>query len=170
MGFRIGSDMLPYMRKTGVYQFSEPGQPTPFENTYGTDMWELFAKDAQKKRWFDDYMTGKRSGLKIPWHEVYPAASELFKDPHEPIDVAVVDVGGGQGRHVKSFRKAHPELPGRFVLQDLPETIEAFDKSSADGVEAMPHNFFDEQPLKGKIPTSRPFLHTFSSKFQLRTP
>ena len=71
--------------------------------------------------------------------------------------VTMIDVGGGRGNVLNSLRKARPELRGRFMVQDLPQEVEG--RESADGVEAMAHDFFTPQPIIGKPcnPNPHPF-------------
>ncbi|CAG8971540.1 hypothetical protein HYALB_00005436 [Hymenoscyphus albidus] len=64
-------------------------------------------------------------------------------DPETPM---WVDVGGGYGQKIIALKKAHPDLPGRFIVQDLPGTVQNAPKS--DGVEFIAHNFFEEQTVK----------------------
>ena len=59
-----------------------------------------------------------------------------------------VDVGGGYGQKTIALKRACPSLPGRFIVQDLPGTIQNAPKN--EGIENMAHDFFTEQPVKGK--------------------
>ena len=61
--------------------------------------------------------------------------------------ILFVDIGGGRGQSLKAFRKHMPGLKGRMIVQDLPKVIE--DQTSENGVEAMAHDFFSHQPVKG---------------------
>lgn len=65
-------------------------------------------------------------------------------------DVLLVDVGGGTGHDIIGFHRAHTDIPGRLILQDLPSTIESLDSDAmvAQGVEPMAHDFFTPQPVK----------------------
>ena len=58
-----------------------------------------------------------------------------------------VDVGGGYGHEAAALKKHYPNLPGRFVVQDLPQIVSEI--KLEDGVEAMAHDFFTPQPQKG---------------------
>jgi len=66
-----------------------------------------------------------------------------------------VDVGGGQGHALLSIQEEFPELPiDRFVLEDLPETIEAVKRADIPRlkeVAKVPINFHAEQPIKGEL-------------------
>ena len=63
--------------------------------------------------------------------------------------VMLVDVGGSTGRDISAFHELYPQLPGRLVLQDLPAVIKEA-SNLPEGIEAMAHDFFTPQPVKGK--------------------
>lgn len=91
------------------------------------DVWENLRRDRELKLVYDGYMSARRTGLRIPWHEIYPAATELdvkgFQEPHEP--PLLVDVGGNTGYDAASFRAKNPHIKGRCIVEDLPETLAA---------------------------------------------
>ena len=89
------------------------------------------------------------SSFMLPWYEIYPLAQNVNKSPLDPDTVLLVDVGGGQGADALAFRQAHPNLSGRIIVQDLPETVAGADVTSLDGLELQPYDFFTEQPVKG---------------------
>ncbi len=62
--------------------------------------------------------------------------------------VLFVDVGGGRGESLRKFRRNHPELRGRLVIEDLPKVFGG--QEVEEGVEAIAHDFFTPQPVKGK--------------------
>ena len=61
--------------------------------------------------------------------------------------VLFVDVGGGRGEALRKFRRVHPELRGRVIIEDLPMVIEG--QEVEEGVEAIAHDFFTPQPVIG---------------------
>ena len=61
--------------------------------------------------------------------------------------VLFVDVGGGRGESLRTFRRGHPDLIGRVVIEDLPKVIEG--QKDEEGVEAIAHDFCTPQPVKG---------------------
>ena len=61
--------------------------------------------------------------------------------------VLFVDVGGGRGEALRKFRRNHPELRGRVIIEDLPKVIEG--QEVEEGVEAIAHDFFTPQPVTG---------------------
>jgi demethylsterigmatocystin 6-O-methyltransferase len=58
-----------------------------------------------------------------------------------------LDVGGGYGQKAIALKNDFPDLPGKFIVQDLPTTIERAPK--VEGIEFAAHDFFTEQPIKG---------------------
>lgn len=80
---------------------------------------------------------------------LYPVEEKLEKRYDENISsVMFVDVGGGYGQKAIALKEAFADLPGRIIVQDLPMTIQRAPK--VDGIEFMSHDFFTEQPIKGK--------------------
>lgn len=81
-----------------------------------------------------------------PLYEAYPVHVRLvegFKG-----GVFFVDIGGGLGQRSKQLRQAMPDLPGRFVVEDM--QISSEQRGTGDGVELCGHDFFQEQPVKGE--------------------
>lgn len=93
-------------------------------------------------------MRENRKGNK-PWFTIYPFANELGKSCSNADNVLLVDIGGNRGADILEFHQTHPDLAGRLILQDLPETISNVDKSIMDGIELQPYDFFTPQPVKG---------------------
>lgn len=85
-----------------------------------------------------------------PWFTIYPFESEIGAAcGNETKDVLIVDIGGNRGADILDCRKAYPDLAGRFILQDLPETIAAVDPKTIDGIELQAYDVFTPQPVKG---------------------
>lgn len=123
----------------------------------------MLRKDSDLKRAFDSYMPIRRNGLRIPWHEIYPAATELdvpgYAEPDEP--PLLVDVGGNTGYESASFKVANPHIKGRVVVQDLAETLNS--SVAPEGVERQVYDCFTPQPIKGvsrNVRSNDPFLFT----------
>ena len=66
--------------------------------------------------------------------------------PDTPI---FVDVGGAGGHQCVEFRAKYPDIPGRVILQDQPPVVEQAEGALPVGIEAMAHDFFTPQPIKG---------------------
>jgi hypothetical protein len=80
-----------------------------------------------------------------------PVEEVLLKDAsHRSDAVFLVDIGGGSGHDISIFREQHPGIPGKLILQDLPDVIDACSSSLPVGIEAMSHDFFNPQPIKGR--------------------
>ena len=79
---------------------------------------------------------------------MYPFESELCHLVEDDNTVVLVDVGGGMGHASQSVRQNCPSLKGRFILQHRPEII-ADITDELPGIERMPYDFFQEQPVTG---------------------
>ena len=120
--------------------------------------------DKQRSAGFNLFMKGQR-GSQTKCFASYPFEEETKGWPAEkPL---FVDVGGGSGHQTAAFKKEYPNLPGRVILEDLPEPVEdAKDVVPAD-VERIAHDFFKPQPIKGIYNNS---YNEPSSRFSLRLP
>lgn len=100
----------------------------------------------------------------LQWFDFYPAEEKLRVK--SPSDVLLVDVGGGKGHDLASFRRRFPKLPGKLILQDIPAVIEdAGREELPEGIEKMGHDFFTTQPVKGaKAYYLRTVLHDWPDK------
>jgi hypothetical protein len=98
-------------------------------------------------------MGGYRQG-RPPWMSFYPVQERMVKGADtDPNASFLVDIGGSSGHDLAEFHRHHPNYPGKLVLQDLPVVIDqtvSFDNA----ITPMKHDFFTEQPLKGKISPS----------------
>ncbi|KAJ5173353.1 hypothetical protein N7492_005946 [Penicillium capsulatum] len=163
LDFGMGGKLVEYMRGPGIQQFAdEPDAVTLFKYAHGTDViFGLLEKNAEQKQAFDDYMAARRIDNMLQWFDIYPAAQKLGMREY-PDAVLMVDVGGGPGQELVRFKERHPEIRGRFVLQDLPLTLERIEKLP-EGVEAMDYDFFTPQPVKGsRLYFLRDVLHNWS--------
>ena len=85
------------------------------------------------------------SGM-FPFHSMKAAVEA---EPHRAF---VVDVGGGRGNALVSIMKECGGSYGaKMILQDMAEVLEGKDPVRVDGIEKMPHNFYDAQPVKSKL-------------------
>lgn len=80
----------------------------------------------------------------------YPVQEQLIEGATiSENDVLLVDVGGSFGHDLSDFRQKWPNVPGRLVLQDLPEVVISV-KDMDHSIDVMGHDFFTEQPVKGE--------------------
>ncbi|KAJ5155940.1 hypothetical protein N7492_008743 [Penicillium capsulatum] len=140
-----------FLQKDG-WQDKVTTRHNPFSFTHdceGTSMFEwMSARPKLVERFNHSMMAGDGAQLMI---DMYPFAKELAGDAEDG-RATLVDVGGGRGHILRQLRDLVPELPGRYILQDIPAVVGECDKSlEADGFEAMAHDFFQPQPVKGAV-------------------
>ena len=83
------------------------------------------------------------------------------KSDSEPL---LIDIGGGLGHDLIAFRKRFPELSGKLIVQDIPVVVDSI-KDLPTGINAMTHDFFKPQPVKGaKAYYLRMVLHDWPDK------
>jgi demethylsterigmatocystin 6-O-methyltransferase len=113
-------------------------------------IWEWLEKHPEDSAIFDSAMSVQERFPKemIP---PYPFSGDIGEVRADPGAVAFVDIGGGFGQAIKRLRGEYPGLKGRFILQDLPKSIEKIDAVQAKegGFEPTVHDFFTPQPIKG---------------------
>ena len=63
-------------------------------------------------------------------------------------DVLIVDVAGGHGHYLETFRQRFPDAKGRMLLQDLPHIISDVQHLNPR-IESMAHDMFLPQPIEG---------------------
>lgn len=134
-----------YLQQTN---FQNPKGKSAFEFTYQTGLWQHLGKNPDLQRDCAAYMAGRRAG-QLRWLDVYPAASELAEKTTDD-SVLLIDIGGNQGHDLKIFKERHPNLPGRLILQDLPEVVNKI-TTPLEGIEVIPYDFFTPQPIKGTL-------------------
>ena len=111
-------------------------------------LFEWFPKHPELLNNFNLWMTGQREG-RANWLDFFPFEERVARDFHRGDGaVMLIDVGGARGHEVEAIKKKYSNLPGRFLLQDLPDTIEQ--ALPVPGMEAVAHDFFTEQPVKGQ--------------------
>jgi hypothetical protein len=124
---------------------------TMFERGHGTELnfFEYVYSRPGMLQQFAGHMASSRHGQPSWMDPSFYPVRELLVDGADPDgDVFLVDVGGSTGGDLVRFHAAHPDVPGRLVLQDLPGVIAGV-KGLDPKIEAMGHDFFEEQPVKG---------------------
>ncbi len=96
--------------------------------------------------YFVQWMTAQREGQPI-WLDVFPFEEKLGHQV-SPETILFVDVGGWVGHQCLALKTRFPDIPGRVILQDLPQTLPQV--IPIKGVEPMAHDFWTPQPVKGK--------------------
>ncbi|TVY76147.1 Demethylsterigmatocystin 6-O-methyltransferase, partial [Lachnellula suecica] len=132
--------------------YASPSDPTNTAvqlafNLQGKDLLEILMSKPDSARGFGTLMSTWGEGNSLI-QDLVPIKEKLeigFDTSGEKI--VWVDVGGGYGQKTIALKTAHPDLPGRFIVQDLPGTVDNAPK--IEGVELVAHDFFTEQPIKG---------------------
>jgi len=142
-----------YLQETG-YQNPTDHEAMPFNRQFtdkGEHYFDWLGRQPKLLHSFHQFMMTQRQGHP-QWLEFYPL-EQLFGavDPQDKDAVLLVDVGGSVGHECHAVATKYPKHPGRIVLEDKPATI---DRVSPVGFEAIKHDFFTEQPIKGMPSTT----------------
>ncbi|KAL4881812.1 S-adenosyl-L-methionine-dependent methyltransferase [Aspergillus karnatakaensis] len=151
----FGLTSLPAHLKKTNYANPSDGRNAAFQDGYRTEshFFEYLKDHPAHAEQFNNHMTAYHQG-RPSWMDVgFYDVESLTRDVEiRSDDVLLVDVGGGVGHDLTEFRRKWPSIPGRLVLQDLGEVIgqaKAMNGAVGNEVEAVEHDFFTEQPVKG---------------------
>lgn len=110
-------------------------------------LWSWFQSRPKETAQFNRFMIAQRSSTPNSFN-LFPIEEECKDWPAEkPL---FVDIGGASGQQCVEFRRRFPDIKGRVIFQDLPGEIEhAVSQGLPDGVEAMVHDFYTPQVIKG---------------------
>ena len=141
---------MPYYLEQTKYRNPSDASNAPLQMAFNSNshFFGLLVERPGILQTFSTFMTCHKRG-RPEFPEVFPVEKELvsgFKAEDKEA-VVFVDVGGGMGQEIEMLRQMVPEIPGRTVLQEVPDLVkEAAGKS---GVEVMVHDFFTPQPIQG---------------------
>ncbi|PWY79169.1 o-methyltransferase [Aspergillus heteromorphus CBS 117.55] len=100
---------------------------------------------------FNNHMTAYHQG-RPSWMDIgfYPVLSLVADTGINERDALLVDMGGSMGHDLSEFRRKWPQVPGRLVLQDLPDVVQQARGMGLDArIEVMVHDFFEVQVVRG---------------------
>lgn len=142
--------MPEYFMKNG-YQNPTDSYDSPFNLGFNCkgNLFDLMARPENKRysEAFNQIMEMQKIANDDSFHPGYPAGERLKND--DPERVLFVDVGGSMGHQVRKFAAKYPSLPGKLVLEDLPQVVErAVDVP--DTIQKIGHDFFKPQPASVK--------------------
>jgi hypothetical protein len=80
---------------------------------------------------------------------MFPFRSMLDQESAEKECAFVVDIGSESGNALV-VTKCGSSVAGRIVLQDMTEVLESTSPVRIKGVQIMPHNFYNPQPVRSK--------------------
>ena len=122
-----------------------------FAHQTDLNMYEWLQAHPEQMKIFNDFQTANaqlnEGGVRRILESLLVSGDNLGTNAEDKDRVLFVDVGGGRGEALRKFRRSHPELRGRVIIEDLPKVIEG--QEVDDGVEAIAHDFFTPQPIPG---------------------
>jgi len=148
---------LPAFFEATKYANPDNSYRTPLQMGHNTELpvFDWFGANPNNLGFFMEWMPAQREGM-ATWLDEFPMTQET--KGMNPESVLFVDIGGGIGHQCAALKARYPTLPGRVILQDRPETL--LHALPTKGVEALEHDFFKPQPIKGaKFYYMRNILH-----------
>ncbi|PWY88384.1 O-methyltransferase [Aspergillus heteromorphus CBS 117.55] len=164
LNMRTSSFLYEYFEKNGYVTPSE-AYDAPFQFAHSTKQhfFEFLDSSPEDQAAFNSVMTMSRTAGGVHWHQFYPVAERL--QGISPDRVLLIDIGGGVGHDISTFKAAHPSISGKLIVQDLPQAIAGIKSPLPEGIEAMGYNMFDVQPVTGaKAYYMRTVLHDWPDK------
>ncbi|RAH84305.1 o-methyltransferase [Aspergillus japonicus CBS 114.51] len=144
---------LPAYFKATNYMLPNDGTKCAFQRGFDTNLhfFDFLKQHPQHASEFNNHMSayhqGRPSWMDLGFYPVHTLVQEATVSPDE---VLLVDIGGGMGHDVSEFHRKWPELPGRLIVQELPEVVsQARELNLNPKIELMEHDFFEEQIVKG---------------------
>lgn len=156
-GGRAALDRFPEWSAKNGHRVPDSVDNGPYQYAYDTELNFFAYLQANNPLGiqFNNHMGGYRQG-RPGWMDkhFFPVDERLIKGARTDADAALlVDVGGSVGHDLLEFRQKHATAPGRLILQDLPVVIGQINELDAS-IERMPHDFWTQQPVKGKCGAS----------------
>ena len=149
--YPVAGNVRHFLSSTTFAKNPQSTSETAFEFAHGgKSMWKVIEEAPDQRRNFDLWMHERRKHEETLWHRRYPPVASLKPETlnNDPDAVLMVDVGGANGSQLVNFKEQFPHLPGRLILQDLPESVQA--AKPTPGIEVQAYDFFTPQPVKGR--------------------
>lgn len=140
---------LPGFLKKTHYENPTDELHTVFQDAWSTSLhaFAWFASHTENLNHFNNFMASRRQP-ELSWLTVYPVEDKI--GACGPDTAVYVNIGGGIGHQCAQFKEKYPQIPGRFILQDLPHSVAR--ALPTIGVENMAYDFFQPQPIQGNPP------------------
>ena len=124
----------------------------PFQYAYGTslDTFEYWSQQPGVMANFNTFMGGVRAA-RTKWFNWFPVQEQLlngYKVSDTKDNLFMVDVGGGQGHDLVSFKNRFSNFSGQLMLQDISQVIDDV-RSLDSSITCVKYDFFTEQPVRG---------------------
>ena len=141
-------EMPAFLRKNN-YQDVTDGKATVFQPAYNTelDTYTYFSQHPENLKALIKYM-GLEQGVRGRWLKEYPFEKQTQGWNPNSEEALFVDIGGNVGHYCALFKSRFPNIPGRILLEDLPDTLTH--ALPTPGVEKLEHDFFQPQQIKGE--------------------
>ena len=156
-----------YFQKYGYKNPTDIGAgPFQFAMNYQGTYFEWLKANPTQQETFNRMMAITRIERGEQWFNFFPTEERFGATDHS--QAVLVDIGGGLGHDLAAFHARFPNLPGRLVLQDLPEVINNIQELNP-AIERNIYDFFTPQPIKGaRAYYLRTVLHDFPDKQSIR--
>ncbi|KXT07157.1 hypothetical protein AC578_2495 [Pseudocercospora eumusae] len=169
--FQVILTLPTYLKENGYREPTDPTR-TPWNISKNTSLpffdWLDSPGNETSRSNFDKSMTvGTMSHF---WFEKTVSASQVLGSVDDPEAPLYVDIGGGLGEHACKLHAAHPDLVGKLIVQDLPQSIhKSKQRKLPEKISLMEYNFFTPQPIQGaKNYYLRRVLHDWPDKEAIR--
>lgn len=136
---------LPTFMASVNYQNPLDAANSNFTHRFGAPLWEWLKTHPRDEATMGGIMATYAAN-RPPLSEVYPTY-QLLGQANKDEGVLLVDIGGGEGHDAMSFARAHPQKPGKIVLQDRPELLQNLTPVDPT-IQKMEYDFFTPQPVK----------------------
>jgi len=140
---------LPDFMKETHYADLKDNTKTPLQKAWDTEQPAFIWVQTKPENFahFNHWMAAQRHGMPT-WLDAYPLEKATRGlSPERPL---FVDIGGGLGHQCIALRERFPQLGGKVILQDIPQTLTH--AIPHDKVEVMVQDFFEPQDIKGMSP------------------
>jgi len=167
-GMQVTAKLFDYFELNG-YKNPEDAYNAPFQLAYNTKShyFEWLSQNPTIQEVFNSVMTQSQQYRGADWFKIYPVQQMLQVSPDR---VLLVDIGGGVGHDIMAFKKHFPDLPGKLVLQDLPQVIDTIKEPLPEGITAIGYNMFEPQPISGaRAYYMRTVLHDYPDEQALES-
>lgn len=123
-------------------------------------LFDTIQSDPHTSAVFNDLMVGL-SKLKPDLWTTIPVEERILNGAKGEGHPVIVDVGGSVGHDVKEFKRSFPHAQGQIMVQDTRKVLESTNWDAMEGIDALEHDFFTPQPIKG-MPFATSLFRSFS--------
>ena len=150
MAFPTAAKLPDYLHSVG-YKNPENPVASPFAYIFGAPVFEWIKQNPVEQAVFNAYMAARRKG-RPSWFDIFPVEESLGPEwlGGNADAVLLVDVGGNCGQDLIKFEERYPGIPGRLILEDLPQVVADLHLNHKR-IEPIAYDFCTPQPVKGRL-------------------